>query len=155
MAATGNTSLAYDLSLFEERQERARREIRVIKNNAPKRLFGLTPLTVVCISIVVVAIIGLFIYNNVVLMELNAQIGAASAELGDVQNEAVLLQASLESKMSVGAVQTAAEDTLGLVKMDKSQIHYINLAPEDVVEVSSGNLADDSVLAKIKEYLNQ
>lgn len=150
-----NTSLAYDLSLFEERQERATREIRVIKNNAPKRLFGLSPLAVVCAAIVVVAVIGLFIYNNVMLMELNAQMNTVTAQLQEAEKQSEVLSATLEAKMSVGAVQMAAEDDLGLVKMDKSQIHYVNLAPDDVVEVAQSDLAKDGILAKIKEYMDR
>lgn len=150
-----NSSLAYDLSLFEQRQERAAREMRVIKNTAPKRLFGLTPLTVVCVAIVVVAILGLFIYNNVMLMELNAQINTVNAQLEEAEKQNEVLSATLEAKMSVGAVQMAAEDDLGLVKMDKTQIHYVNLAPDDVVEVSQSGVTAGGILAKIKEYLNQ
>ena len=42
--------------------------------------------------------------------------------------------------------------------MDRNQIEYINLAPNDVVEVAQKDLADGNLLertvAKIKEYLN-
>ncbi|WP_312643012.1 hypothetical protein [Hydrogenoanaerobacterium sp.] len=161
MAVTQNntSSAAYDLSLFEERSER--RTIKVIKNNypTPSLLFGLSPVAVLFTAIIVVAITSLFIYNNVVLTEIGAQINTVAAEAAELESEHVRLQASLENKMSVKSIETSAENSLGLVKMDRSQIEYINLAPDDVVEVAEQDLANgnlvEQVVAKIKEYLNK
>ncbi|RPF48001.1 hypothetical protein EDD70_0810 [Hydrogenoanaerobacterium saccharovorans] len=159
MAVSQNNTSAYDLSLFEERKER--RTIKVIKNNnpTPSLLFGLSPATVLFTAIIVVAITSLFIYNNVVLTEIGAQINSVAAEAADLESEHVRLQASLENKLSVKNIETSAENSMGLVKMDRSQIEYINLAPNDVVEVAEQDLANgnlvEKVIAKIKEYLNK
>lgn len=154
-----NDSSAYDLSMFEQRTER--RTLRVVRNPrpAPSHLFGLSPAVVLLVAVIVVAITSLFIYNNVVLTEIGAQIDSAARQVSELQSEGVRLQASLESKMSVKNIETSAENALGLVKLDRSQIEYINLAPDDVVEVAQQDLANSSILektiAKIKEYLNQ
>lgn len=161
MAGTNphNDSSAYDLSRFEERSER--RTLKVIKNSrpTPSLLFGLSPVVVLFTAIIVVAITSLFIYNNVVLTEIGAQINTATAQMEELESESVRLQASLESKMSIKNIETSAENSLGLVKMDRSQIEYINLAPNDEVEVVEKNLAERTVveqlIAKIKEYLNR
>ena len=156
---TRNDSSAYDLSMFEQRTER--RTLRVVRNPrpAPSHLFGLSPAVVIFVAIIVVAITSLFIYNNVVLTEIGAQIDTEYRQMAALESEGVRLQASLESKMSIKNIETSAESALGLVKMDRSQIEYINLAPNDVVEVAHQDLANGNLLeksiAKIKEYLNQ
>ncbi|MEF9852730.1 MAG: hypothetical protein RSB36_07285 [Hydrogenoanaerobacterium sp.] len=152
-------SSAYDLSMFEQRAER--RTLRVVRNPrpAPSHLFGLSPAVVLFVAVIVVVITSLFIYNNVVLTEIGAQIDTATQEANELQSEGVRLQASLESKMSIKNIEESAESTLGLVKMDRSQIEYINLAPDDEVEVerqdfAQGNIAQKSI-AQIKEYLSR
>lgn len=157
--ANQNSSSAYDFSRFEDRSER--RTIKVIKNKNPKNclLFGLTPMAVLFVAAIVVAITSLFIYNNVMLTEIGAQINVATSSLAELENEQVRLQTALETKMSVKNVEDIAQNSLGLVKMDRSQIEYIKLAPEDVVEMAqsttaSKNIVDD-IITKIKEYLSE
>lgn len=153
-----NSAAAYDLSRFEEHSER--RTLRVVKNNrpAPSLLFGLSPLAVIFTAVIVVSITALFIYNNVMLTEIGAQISVANQQYAELESENVRLKASLDNKMSTKSIEEAAEDRLGLVKVDRNQIEYINLAPNDVVEVAQKDLADGNLLertvAKIKEYLN-
>lgn len=161
MAVHHTSSNAYDLSLFEEREKRSdEKQLRVVRNtHYTGLLFGLSPMAVVFVAAVVVAITSLFIYNNVMLTEIGAQINTVSNSLAELENENVILQASLESKMSVKNIENKAENELGLIKMDRSQVQYVNLAPEDVVEVTEPDLANGNLLeraiAKIKEYLNR
>lgn len=154
-----NSSSAYDLSRFEERSER--RTIKVIKNKQPQscRVFGISPLTGIFVTAIVIAITSLFIYNNAILTEIGVQINQSSAEYEQLMNEQVRLETALESKMSVQNIEDIAQNKLGLTKMDRSQIVYIKLAPEDVVELAEESAPEGSILdktiAKIKEYLSK
>ena len=150
-----NSSTAYDLSRFEQ-HEPQRRTLKVVKNKRmAQQKRGVSPAGTICLVLSVVAIVALFIYNNVMLTEIGAQISACNAQLADLQDEATRLQATIESSTSVKAIEEIATQELGLSKLERSQVTYIDLSNEDVIEVAEKQSPGifDTVLAKIKEYL--
>jgi len=51
-------------------------------------------------------------------------------------SENVRMQSELEAKMSMKNVEDYAENTLGLTKLDKSQIVYMEVQSDNVIEVA-------------------
>ncbi len=96
------------------------------KGSAPKTfLAGLSALL----------LLSCVIYGNVQTTEIYNQISMASKEYDVAQNENARMQSELESKMAIKNVEEYAEQVLGLQKLDQSQIEYIQIQTNDVVEI--------------------
>ena len=61
------------------------------------------------------------------------------------------MQSEIEGNMSLRNVESYAEDVLGLKKLDKSQIVYIQIQNEDVVQVVDSK---ENIFVSIKEKFN-
>ena len=61
------------------------------------------------------------------------------------------MQTEIEANMSLKNVEAYAEDVLGLKKLDKSQITYIQIQNEDVVEVTQ---TESNIFVSIKNKLD-
>ena len=125
----------------------ARRNIQVRHNEARSG----SVLSIVLISLVAAALLGSVIYTldrrNTVynrVADLNRQLKLAEAEN-------VRLQSELESKMSAKNVEDYAENVLGMKKMDSSQIKYIKIQTDDVVNIPE---QEKGVIAKVKGFFD-
>ncbi len=108
-------------------------------------------LAIVLVSLVAAALLGSVIYTldrrNTVynkVTDLNRQLNLAEAEN-------VRLQSELESKMSAKNVEDYAENVLGMKKMDSSQIKYIKIQTDDVVNIPE---QEKGIIAKVKGFFD-
>lgn len=106
-------------------------------------------LSIILVSVLAAVLLGSVIYTldrrNTVYNEvadLNRQLNLAEAEN-------VRLQSELESKMSAKNVEDYAENVLGMKKMDSSQIKYIKIQTDDVVNIPE---QEQGITAKIKGF---
>ena len=86
-------------------------------------------------SILALVLFSLVINSYVQLNEVYSQISAAESTLNDLQSENVRMQTQLEGQASIRNIKEYAEDRLGLQKLDRSQIQYIQIQTEDEVVV--------------------
>ena len=89
--------------------------------------------------------------SYVQLNEVYSQISAAESTLNDLQSENVRMQTQLEGQASIRNIKEYAEDRLGLQKLDRSQIQYIQIQTEDEVVVEE---PDQNIFVQIKRKFN-
>ena len=132
---------AYDLSTFENREEKQPRNLRVVANeNKSKRKKDLSGLKVIALSAVALSLSWGVLYSRAQVTELSASIERSQKELNEVQSEYDYLSLTLESKMNLQSVETTARNQLGLMEMDPSQVTYITLENEDKVVKPQGEV---------------
>lgn len=152
-----NAAYYYEEPVNDDFQEEFRPELETIpearkniqlKHNESK---SGSVLTIVLISVIAAALLGSVIYTldrrNTVynkVADLNRQLNLAEAEN-------VRLQSELESKMSAKNVEDYAENVLGMKKMDSSQIKYIKIQTDDVVNIPE---QEQGIIAKVKGFFD-
>ena len=95
-------------------------------------------------SILALVLFSLVINSYVQLNEVYSQISAAESTLNDLQTQ-------LEGQASIRNIKEYAEDRLGLQKLDRSQIQYIQIQTEDEVVVEE---PDQNIFVQIKRKFN-
>ncbi len=86
----------------------------------------------------------IMLYSNMQLTRLTKEIGEQKTALEQVQSEYVSLKARQEQTLSISYVENYAQDQLGMVKMDPSQIEYIEITKPEVTEVSDTTKLGDA-----------
>ena len=145
-----NSNLAYDFARFEPERKQSvavekKTEIKVVKKTARRA----SPAKIIVMLAAVLAIASMMIYNQVVLTELNDQTTTLNTELEKLQSEKIQKSTELESQMSLKNIEEYAVNNLGLVKMDQSQVEYVDLESGNKVEVKQQQ--DDSFWGSIKQ----
>ncbi len=82
---------------------------------------------VLCVSMVLLSLLGLYIYSKVVLENYNSDMAALTAEYKEAVSENVRLTSEVSSKFSVGNIAAYAEDQLGMIKKNDYQINYFRV----------------------------
>ncbi len=156
-------NLAYDLSLFENRERKA----KAVPKQLPKALptsrlrTGVVVLGRICVGIFVGLVLCAGIYSRVALTEAVQDIGVAKAKLEQLQNENTRLNVELDSKVSIKSIEAYATGTLGLNRAEKYQINYITLSGDDKIEAnqvhsqqSRGIPNINELFYRLVEYIN-
>ena len=125
-----------------------RRDIRVRRNEAR----GGSLFTVVLWSALVIVFLGATVVTFNRRNTLYNEVAGLSGDLELAEAENVRLQSELESKMSAKNVEDYAENVLGMQKIDSSQIKYIKIRTDDVVNIPE---PDEGVLGKVKAFFDR
>lgn len=154
-------NVAYDLSMYEslleqkpERQQKPQQQAKTVKLKN-KKAFK-TALSVLSIAVVVSMIIGI-IYTNSQITEITTNISAVQKEITELESEKAYLDFTLESRMSLNEIEDYAVNVLGMVKMDSTQVEYIEIESENKVEFSGDNLGDriEEAVQPVLSYFEQ
>lgn len=160
----GMGSVAYDLDHFAVKPKLKVKKPTLVPlpaQTARRKFQWAAALKITAALAVVIAIVAVMLYNRAMLTELTVKINSANKELAEMQSENTRLQAELESKISLRNVEDYATQTLGLAKMDKYQIEYIDLNEGDKIELTPQSpkltLIDRIKLAinNAKEYMDK
>ncbi len=157
------SNLAYDLSIYEPKPKAPARpeqapkpEIKVTKAPAVHQKRRVRPLFITA----VVAIVVLFaiISNKIEVNRSFAQLNQLQKELNALQIQNSELASQYQSATALGNVEEYAQDVLGLTKLDKSQVEYVNVEAESVIEVVSPESNDifvkiNNALQDLLEYI--
>ena len=142
-----NNDFQEEIKTEQEKVPEARKNIQM-KHNETK---SGSVIAIVLVSVLAAVLLGSVIYTldrrNTVynkVTDLNRQLNLAEAEN-------VRLQAELESKMSAKNVEDYAENVLGMKKMDSSQIKYIKIQTDDVVNIPE---QEQGIIAKVKGFFD-
>lgn len=146
-----NAAYNYDLNKYrrlsaEETAEPKRKNITINRKNMDKAS------TIKIILLATVALLLLFcvVYGKVQVSDMYSQINVKKTELASAESENARLKAEIESYTSLKNIEEYAED-IGLKKLDKAQIWYIDIQSEDVVEIPD---AKENIFVKIKKYID-
>lgn len=137
------SNLAYDLSHFdntarreqERQQDRERRANAIQMNKHSVSRSGSKFGIVVC---AVAAFGALWAVNvqNTKVDDIARMVDDQKTLLAEAQDENSLLQSRLDSKVNIGYIEEYAADQLGMSKVSNSQINYLSVNTEDLIEVS-------------------
>lgn len=136
--ASGNGNLAYDLSVYEPKKKSSE------ANSAQKIEVKTNPKPVVrrqsafkffLKATLILAVLCAVLYGKVESNRLFNEISSLEAQLKALEAENITLAAEYESATSVKNVEDYAQNVLGLQKLDKSQIEYVELESDTVIEV--------------------
>ncbi|MGN1412576.1 MAG: hypothetical protein ACI4WH_08755 [Oscillospiraceae bacterium] len=137
-----------DYVLPEEPQKETKKSKKSSKRPHAKKTSNVG--IIVC-SIIVTILLFLLIYGKVQVSVLYNQIASEKSTVDILQSENVRMQTEIEANMSLKNVESYAENVLGLKKLEKSQITYIQIQNEDSVEVVE---TEQNIFIWLKEKFN-
>lgn len=135
-----SAEIAYNLDNFAAKTEQQHdeelktRSLRVIKNRRKQK--SVAPVKFILDAVAVIAVALIMIYSQVVLTELTAEVNSYESKINALDTERMRLEGELEASTSIKTLEETAEKSLGLSKIDSSQIEYVNLTGEDEISVA-------------------
>ncbi|MBQ7132146.1 MAG: hypothetical protein IJO29_06200 [Oscillospiraceae bacterium] len=144
------TNLAYqNTSAYEESTARqlSKEQIKRIKNNTVVHKRAV-PLKVVALCAAVCALLCFMIAGKLREADLYNELSTTTAQLELINSENVKMQSEIQSMTSKQNVEHYAEDVLGLEKIDSSQIEYICVQQDAVIQTTQ---EETNVFVKIKD----
>lgn len=154
-----NTNLAYDLSRFDvaeqekhnahrvKEQEKAKQEIRMNSRSVSR---SGSRLKVIVAGSVVFAALCIVNIQLTSADDWARKVTEQQALLTAAQEENSLLQSRLDSKINIGYIEEFAASELGMAKVTNSQIQYLSVNTEALIEVEADG--DDSAFGGIGEW---
>lgn len=100
------------------------------------RRFAQATLRTLALAIVLGLIVSV-LYSHAKLTELSGQINEVNTQLAAARSEYDYLSTRMSDITSRASLQEVAEGQLGLVKLDPSQITYVQLEDESVIQKST------------------
>ena len=147
MMSASRESVAY--KQYEERfpvKQEQRRDLRVAPAPRRRRRAGVRPSLVACIAILAVTSVYI-LFCQMQLTQLTAEVSDQNETLSELTAENVSLNTKRVNSMSIDEVEEYAANELGMVKMDNSQIEYVELTNPDSVTVANSGASLDTLFA--------
>lgn len=125
--------------------------------NTKKRI--LSPFTL-CASIAVITLAAFVLGGYISLNELTLEAARKKRELDAVTSDKSVLAMEIDRKNSLSNIEEIATEQLGMVKLESFQIHTVNLAKDDNVDIITKDKEGgffDGIVASFNillEYLN-
>ena len=135
MSPIGATNAAYDLSLFEEVERQPK--IEEVKLPKKQKVLNMSPIKMLTLGAIIVAMVGALLYSNVMLAEITADVNAATKTLENLNNEYTRLEMELNRKMSISAIEEYATEVLNMSKIEQYQVEMISINNNDEVIVTA------------------
>lgn len=139
---------AYDLSKYENAapkltdSQKAKIVVRRAKPqqsaSAPKILFT---------AAAAMLVLSLVVYPKVQQATVMSDINKLNEQVTILESENVRMQTAIESKSALNAVEDYAINILGMQKLDKSQIEYLNIENGNVIEIPDD---EQNIFVRIK-----
>lgn len=108
-----------------------------------RALFGMT-VVILCMTL---------LYHQMHLTRLTKEISEQKASLENLQSEYVSLKTRQEQALSISYVESYAQEKLGMVKMDPSQVEYIEMTNPEITEITSvGTTLGDAVAGLMRSF---
>lgn len=144
------SNLAYDLSHFDntarkeqERQQDRERRAREIKMNKHSVSRSGSRFMIVACAVAVFGALWAVNVQNTKEDDIARMVDDQKKLLAEARDENSLLQSRLDSKINISYIEEYAANELGMSKVTNSQINYLSVNTEDLIEVSpeeSGNI---------------
>ncbi|MBQ7006195.1 MAG: hypothetical protein IJN59_00035 [Oscillospiraceae bacterium] len=137
-------NVAYDLSMYEallepKPQKETKQQVKTvkIKNKYAFKNF----VNILSIAVIVSLVVGV-IYTNAAITQTTNKIAQTQNAITELESEKAYLEFTLESRMSLDEIESYAINVLGMVKMDSSQVEYVEIESENKTEFGEDKLAD-------------
>ncbi len=143
-------NLAYDYSVYEPvRKQEPEKKIQVKKNTAAKTLSATRAFVTALAALFLLCAI---LYGKVETNKVYSETADYNKQLSVLTSDNARLQAHIESKTSIKNVEDYAQNVLGLKKLEKTQIEYIQLQKDNVIQVVNND--NQNVFVSIKNWFN-
>ena len=106
---------------------------------------------IICVSLLAAALLGSVIYSLDKRNTAYNKVSTLQEKLDSVAAENVRLQSELDGKMSAKSIEEYAK-SLGMEKIDSTQIKYIQIQTGDVVTIPE---QEKGIIAKIKSFFDK
>ena len=106
---------------------------------------------IICVSLLAAALLGSVIYSLDKRNTAYNKVSTLQEKLDSVAAENVRLQSELDGKMSAKSIEEYAK-SLGMEKIDSTQIKYIQIQTGDVVTIPEQK---KGIMAKIKSFFDK
>lgn len=147
MMTASRESVAY--KEYQERFTPARPqqegELRAVPAGRRRKKTRVRPGLVARIGVVLIAA-AYILFCHMQLTGLTAEITAQTEKLNELSAESVSLANKQKHSLDMAQVEEYAVNTLGMVKMDNSQIEYVELVNPDSVTVAESGVSLDALL---------
>ncbi|MBO4383033.1 MAG: septum formation initiator family protein [Clostridia bacterium] len=110
---------------------------------------------VLSIALAFFLVLGVQIYCQVQVDELDQQLDALNREISVIQSDNTRRNMELNASVSLDKVDEYARNELGMVKISDYQVNYIRLSDQDAVEVSGGKSHEKTLGQKLKIHQNE
>ena len=137
------SNLAYDLSHFDntarreqERQQDRERRANAIQMNKHSVSRSGSKFGIVVCAIAAFGALWAVNVQNTKVDDIARMVDDQKTLLAEAQDENSLLQSRLDSKVNIGYIEEYAADQLAMSKVSNSQINYLSVNTEDLIEVS-------------------
>ena len=107
---------------------------------------------IIITSIMAMTMVGTVVVRMNIRNTLYNTVAEKQEELSHYEAENVRLQSELESRASAKNVEDYAENELGMQKIDSSQIRYIRIQTDDVVNIPE---QDQGLLSKVESFFDR
>lgn len=144
-------NLAYDYSAYDRQLYTEERKIKHKQNTALLRRRN-SLARFIGTAVVAMTLMFLMIYGKVELSSLYDKQAQMEIELAQLINENISLESELATKTGLSKVEEYAENELGLQKLDKSQIEYVEVEKDTYAEVIEPE--NENVFVKIKNWFS-
>ncbi|MEG0910047.1 MAG: hypothetical protein RSB47_04115 [Ruthenibacterium sp.] len=125
---------AYDLDAFAAREPRER--LRVAPRTQRRRRLSFITLRNIkwtMVAVIFLTLVCSVLYSQTTATEMAGQIAMQQKVLVDLKSEYTYLNNEVEMKTNLANVEDYARTKLGLVKIDKSQVTYVERKNDDVI----------------------
>ena len=119
----------------------------------PKRERVVHPARILSSALVILAIVFAALYGRVQIAQLNVGINEATDYLSELTSEKVRMEAELDGQMSLAQVEEIATEELGMVKPDNSQVTYLKVEQENVIQTPEKSKTLVDILVEFLEGL--
>jgi cell division septal protein FtsQ len=146
---------AYDLSLFESKEDREERKVaeepaKRVKTATKSKIKTASAARWVAMGLFIVLSLVAIMLCNVQLTALNEEISTAQTKLGSAQSDEIRLNMQLESRMALDNIENYAVNQMGLQKASQYQITYVHMTDKDKVDVMPKN---ENVFTKLFNFI--
>lgn len=148
MRSASRDSMAYQQQ-YEERfpiEREQARQLRVAPTPRRRKRAGIRPSVMGCVMVLAVTAVYI-LFCQMQLTELSAAVGEQNDRLNELSAENVSLTTKQMNSMNMDEVEEYAVNNLGMVKMDNSQIEYVELTNPDTVTVADNGMSLGSLFA--------
>ncbi len=126
-------------------------QIKHKKNPHPKANILAKCVKSITISVFAFALGMLMLYGKVEMSRLSNEQAKLEQQLAQLREDNLGLESQLESQTSYDKVEDYAENVLGLKKLDKTQIEYIELENDKVIQVIEPE--EEGFFESVKEWV--
>ena len=143
-------NLAYDYSTYDEEEVQSPRKIKHRANPSKKK--AVSGIKAVGAAVAAMALFCSMIYGRVELSSLYTQQSELEERLTQLTNENISMESELAQKTGLTKVEEYTENELGLQKLDKSQIEYVEVEGDTVAEIVAQE--DTNIFVRIKRWFS-